>query len=77
MQSQNTPLGLTWDLIKHPKAFEIPGRQSFLILKEYTKMHRRNEFISFHIPRDQHHSKVPQYARHSPAVYGRHRTLFN
>lgn len=52
MQSQNIPLGLAWDLIKHLKAFEIPGRESFLILKEYNKMYRRNEFVSFQVPYD-------------------------
>jgi len=45
--SQNIPLDLTWDLIIHLKAFEIPGRESFLILTEYNKKYRRNEFVSF------------------------------
>lgn len=52
MQSQNTPLGLAWDLIKHLKAFEIPGRESFLILKEYNKTYRRNEFVPLRVPYD-------------------------
>lgn len=51
-QSQNIPLGLTWDLIKHLKTFEIPGRESFLILKEYTERYRRNEFVSLQVPYD-------------------------
>jgi len=29
------------------KGSQIPGKESFLILKEYYKTYRRNEFISF------------------------------
>lgn len=62
MQSQNIPLGLAWDLIKHLKAVKIPGRESFLILKEYYRMYRRNEFVSLKslmiYPLDQYNPKA-------------------